>query len=126
MKSMAAHVVLLSAACIGGVATADQAPEGHVIGMGPGVDVSCADFVMAMSRSAPQDWYRVDGKEFASKTAYVLAWVQGYVSGSNSRRPSSQQTGGDLNQIAVWLDGYCRKNPRALVWSGAMSYINSQ
>ncbi|WLW64282.1 hypothetical protein RA224_12895 [Achromobacter aegrifaciens] len=123
MKRMVACVAVASAVCINPVAGAATAPEGQVIGMGAGVDMSCADFVMAMSRSDPQDWYRVDGKEFASKTAYILAWVQGYITGSNGLRASNKQVAAKPNEIAVWLDEYCRTNPRATVWMGALSFV---
>jgi len=71
------------------------------------------------------DWYAERRGEAKYQWQSDVFWFQGFVSAHNLyvRLPANAMITAEPNDVALWLDTYCQKNPTNNLAQGAMEYI---
>jgi hypothetical protein len=73
------------------------------------------------------DWYAERRGQGTYRWETEVSWVQGFVAGHNvyEQRPTNTQILAEPNDVALWLDTYCVKNPTRTIADGAVAYIEA-
>jgi hypothetical protein len=67
------------------------------------------------------------GEWLTNRSSYEKGWLLGYMSGLSSMHDLNKRPGDPLdkitspNQIYIWMDNYCRKNPLQKIGNGGVS-----
>jgi hypothetical protein len=103
-----AVLVLLLVLCIRD--SASQAPSDAGVRI-PGM-ASCGDWYSARRGEGKYSW-QAD-----------ISWFQGFISAHNlyARNPTNRQILAEPNDVALWVDTYCQKNPTQTVVHAASAY----
>lgn len=76
------------------------------------------------------DVYRIDRKSNSSMHYINLNWAKGFISGVNyihaeTRGNTQLGTGLDQDALTLWLDNYCKDNPRKSLSDASAALVNT-
>lgn len=110
--------VLVSALLISGASEA-QSPKN--------VQPPDTGYVWFAGGASCGDWYAARRGEGKYSWEGDVSWFRGFISGHNAYAtpPETRAIMAEPNDVALWLDTYCAKNPTMLVANGAVAYIEA-
>lgn len=101
--------LILLQVCIASAQGANKDERGALL---PG-SASCGDWSAARRGEGPYSWHG------------DVTWFRGFVAGHNvyAQRPVNSMIDAEPNDVALWLDSYCQKNPTDSLMHAAVGYV---